>query len=230
MRTRILSLLLFLCLSVSLSAQVIATTEDGKKVVLKSDGTWMSLEDYTKSLSGGQPATTKGKKRGEKEKATAPAPVKVITMDDFACGEIIGTKTNRQTQEEEKSLSEELLLSEAGAATEVKTLLSVNSAKTYLWDMMIKGQQGCQKETPLVTVTFKDGKSIKLKVANDFLCDNRISLFLSKGLGNKNDLKALKTKPMSKITVKTTLGDVEEDLDDRQAAILQKAFNCLGGK
>ena len=235
MKLRTLSLLLFLCLSTTLQAQVIATTEDGKKVVLKSDGTWMSLEDYMKSLNGEKPAvkTRSGKKAktsSENKEEEAPVVAKEVTMDDFACGEIIASRTNRQTQEQEQALTEQLELADEGDRITFNTTLGVNSSKTYLWDFNIQGQKGCAAETPEILVTFKDGKSLKLKVATDFVCDSQVSLFLSKGLGNKNDLKALRGKPIREIAVKTRDGDIIEDLTAEQGAILQKAFNCLDGK
>ena len=223
MLTRTLTLLLLLCISLYTQAQVIATTEDGKKVVLKSDGTWMSLEDYTKSLTGEAPSP----KAKKEEKA---APVKTVTMDDFKCGDVSVERMNTQSQQMEKTLKERMTISEEDDENPFSTTLRVNGSKTFVWDFNIRGQQGCAAQTPTVRLTFKDGSNIRLKVQNDFVCDADISLFLSKGLGNKNDLKALRTKPISVISVEARSGIIEEDLNDEQAAILQKAFNCLNGK
>ncbi len=225
MLKRILTLLFLLCFSVSIQAQVIATTEDGKKVVLNSDGTWLSLEDYMKSLNGGAPTP---KPKGKKEESTPAA--KRVTMADFKCGEISVERMNTQSQEMEKSLKEEITISEEEEEKKFTTSLRANKNKTFVWDFRIRGQQGCAAQTPMVRVTFQDGSNIRLKVQNDFVCDSDVSVFLSKGLGNKNDLKALKGKPISLISVEARGGIIEEDLTDEQAAILQKAFNCLGGK
>ena len=82
----------------------------------------------------------------------------------------------------------------------------------------------------MVLVTFVDGSSIKLNVKNDFVCDKQVSLFLSKGLGNKGDLKQLRSKPIRSIDVEARGGHVVEDLTIEQGVMLQKAFICLGGK
>lgn len=223
MLTRTLTLLLLLCIGLCTQAQTIATTEDGTKVVLKSDGTWMTLVDYTKSLNGEAPSPK------SKKKESTPA-AKKVTMDDFKCGDISVERMNTQSQEMEKVLKERMTLSEEGDEKPFSTTLRVNRNKTFVWDFNIRGQQGCAAQTPTVRLTFQDGSNIRLKVQNDFVCDADISLFLSKGLGNKNDLKALRSKPISMISVEARGGIIEEDLSDEQAAILQKAFNCLNWK
>ena len=223
MLRRTLTFLLFFCMALCVQSQTIATTEDGKKVVLKSDGTWVTLEDYAKSLSGESPTPT------AKKEASAPAE-KIYSMKDFECGEVSIERMNPQSQEMEKSLPEAMLISEEKEQRKFTMNLRVNRNKTFIWDFSIRGQQGCAAQTPQVMVTFKDGSNIKLKVQNDFVCDQDISLFLSKGLGNKNDLKTLRSKPISMISVEARGETIEEDLDGRQAAMLQKAFNCLNGK
>lgn len=224
---RITLSLFLLCFSLNLSAQVIATTEDGKKVVLKKDGTWQYLEDYMKAQSS---QNTEPTSTAEASQKPTPSTPKAVTMDDFKCEQIIGTKLNKMTQKDYQALADAMVISEVGDEHKFSMVLGVNDNKTYTWDLTISGTSGCATQTPSVTLTLVNGKQIKLGVENDFVCDKQVSLFLSRGLGNKGDLKALRATPIQSIQVETRSGTIEEDLSLEQGVMLQKAFNCLEGR
>ena len=198
---------------------MVATTEDGRKVILNKDGTWqyVVVPDSTQNKTNKNPNISN-------------TPQGVAVLNDFRCEDIIRTRMNVQTQQDNLALSEPLIISEEGDEKEFSMLLGVNSSRTYTWDLTISRTKGCATETPMVVLTFVDNSSIRLPVKNDFVCDKKISMFLSKGLGNKGDLKALRTKPIRSIDVETRSGHIVEDLSLEQGVMLQKAFICLGGK
>ena len=204
-----------------LQAQIKATTEDGKAVLLMEDGTW--------KIDSTAVAKKKLKKSKKKRKKGATGPTNPA-LASISCGDICETKMDPTFGEEVTVLSEVLEIKENGR-NRMAVNLSANKSGTLFWNINVIGQQGCKNRTPQVKVSFTDGSNVTLEVANDFICDNNTTLYLGKRLGKKGELALFQNKTIATITVvNQDSSEVTGELATEQANILQKAFLCLTGK
>ncbi|GAB5522175.1 MAG: hypothetical protein Roseis2KO_00470 [Roseivirga sp.] len=207
-------------ITVGLQAQITATTGDGRVVILLEDGTWKF--DTTVVASKKAPKLKKKRKKGN------PGPVNPA-LNNIKCPDIVVNQTSALTGEEVMALANTMEVQEAGRK-KLTMGLSANQSGTLIWNINLIGQQGCKNRTPMVKVGFTDGSQLKLEVANDFVCDTQVTLYLGKKLGKKDEILKLQNRTISSVTV-VNQDDTEilTELSTEQGNTLQKAFICLTG-
>lgn len=209
--------LALILMSASLHAQITATTADGRTVILLEDGTW---KFDTTVVAKKTPRLKKKRKKGDVG-PTNPA------LNAIKCSDITWNTTDSQTGQEVMALTNTLEVKEDGR-NKMAIGLSANEDKTLFWNINLIGQQGCKNRTPKVKIDFTDGSKMQLDVANDFICDNNITLYLGKKLGKKDELLRLQNKTIKSLTVlNQDGGETITSLASEQANVLQKAFICL---
>lgn len=214
------TLALMLC-TMGLHAQITATTADGRVVILLEDGTWKF--DTTVVASKKAPKLKKNRKKGNSGPSN-PA------LNAIKCPDISENRTDPQTGEEVTALANSIEVMEAGRK-KLTIGLSANKSGTLIWNISLIGEQGCKNRTPEVRITFTDGSKMKLLVANDFVCDNNITLYLGKRLGKKDEVLKLQNRTISSVTVVNQDNtEILTELSAEQGNVLQKAFICLSGK
>jgi hypothetical protein len=209
--------LALILMSASLHAQITATTADGRTVILLEDGTW---KFDTTVVAKKSPKPMKKRKKGDVG-PTNPA------LGAIQCSDITMNTTDPQTGQEVMALTNTIEVKEDGR-NKMTIGLSANKDKTLFWNINLIGQQGCKNRTPKVKIDFTDGSKMQLDVANDFICDNNITLYLGKKLGKKDELLRLRNKTIKSITILNQGGgESTTALAAEQANVLQKAFICL---
>lgn len=208
-------------ITAGLHAQITATTADGRVVILLDDGTWKF--DTTVVASKKSPRLKKKKKKGN------PGPNNPA-LASIKCSDIAVNQTSAQTGEEVMALANSIQIKEEGR-NKLALDLAANQGGTLIWNIKLIGQQGCKNRTPLIKVGFTDGSQMKIDVANDFVCDNSITIYLGKKLGKKDEVLKLQNRTISSVTVvNQDDSEVVSELSTEQGNTLQKAFLCLSGK
>lgn len=198
MLKRLVCTLLFtFLLSVNISAQIKATTEDGRRVILNQDGSWVFDEE--------KPSTK--------------------TTEELTCDDLTKKVVDKMSGNTFYSQKETLIVSQDGTNGFGFTMLS--SDGTLILNTKAIGAGSCIDDTDTMNVLFRDKTLLELENDSDFNCDSEHTLYFGGGMGRTDELKMLKTKDVETIRVWTSNGYVEEDFSTVESQKFKKTIQCL---
>tara|TARA_R110002033_G_scaffold170884_1_gene214659 strand:+ start:876 stop:1496 length:621 start_codon:yes stop_codon:yes gene_type:complete len=186
-----------------LSAQINATTDNGKKVILNEDGTWKYVE-----------------------KKTNEATDDIEVSSD--CSSYIITETDKMTGKSSTGAKETLIISEDGGKTGfgIYALNSSNS-KALIMSVQAVGAGSCVDDDNKMNILFRDGSRLELINDGKFNCDAKMTLYFGGIFGKKKQLEELATKEIETMRVWTSKSYVEKDFSSAQSKQLMKTISCL---
>lgn len=204
---------LFLLLAVSVQAQIKATTEDGREVILNKDGTWSYVEETKK----------KEEKKSKRKEVVTPPKIETIP-----CEQVVADQRN-QLLGEFKGLQKRLVFS-TSTAHKLSADLRLTSNGTMVWNIKLTGVKGCKEQTPTLFLHFDDDSVEELPVATDFICDDEISIYLVNKRNNKSLFKSLRTKQITRLEIESRRGRISQPVVEEESRVLYSAVGCLLGK
>lgn len=194
-------ILIMISTSVGFS-QVLATTKDGKEVILKEDGTWSYSE-------------------------AAPAVTDQSSKDfDYSCMNIIETTTDKMTGDTVDALSENIIVSDDGGKTGF-AVMPYRYAKAAVLAFKVLGDAGCIDDDSKMHILFRDGSRTEIVNNGKFNCDGKFTVIMGSHFGNLKVVLTLVEKQIDAIRVSGTSGKVERSLSEHQSRLLQKSLECL---
>ena len=196
-------LALFLILSGVCSGQAKsqnATTDDGRKVLLKADGTW---------------------------KYVVEKPTSATTVND--CSKYIKTTTDRVTGRTRTMGNGNLILvgSDKVSGLGIITYLKPNDRAVYLIFTVEDPSGKCVESNATAYFLFRDGSRLEEGNASGFNCDRTVGIILDDYDGDDGHLKQLRSKLVQTIRVSTGNSIVEVNLPLAKANILMHQIDCL---
>lgn len=201
----ILSSLFTLILSVSFSQNINATTDDGKKVLLKPDGTWEYVEQKSQENS--------------------------TVQDSGDCSKYIVTETDEVSGKTYTSAAKTTVVSKDGGKKGfgIYPMLGGNG-KSIIVSIQAVGAGNCIDDDDKINILFRDGSRMELVSEGKFNCDAKATLYFGGVFGKKKQLEELCTKEVKVMRVWTSDGYVEETFESEQSVELMNTMNCLKDK
>jgi len=201
MQKKLLLIASLLFFSQYLSAQINATTKDGKDVLLNENGTW----EYVKETDTESP----------------------IEMSSD-CSDYIVTETDKMTGKSSTGAKETLVISEDGGKTGFGIYaLNSSSSKSLIFVVQAVGAGGCVDDDDKINILFRDGSRLELVNNGKFNCDAKMTLYFGGSFGKKKQLEELATKEIETMRVWTSKSYVEKDFSSEQSKRLMKTISCL---
>jgi hypothetical protein len=198
MKETLLIILAIILVIDDVGAQINATTDDGKKVILNNDMTWHYIQSDSKSIQIGDCktiiSTTSDKMTGKVMTTAPPETIILSTAPNLESG--IGLRW--------------LLLSD----------------KTLVLSITAVGD-GCIDDNTQINLLFKDDTRHQFFANNKFNCEGRATVYFGGLFGKKKELKMFREKEISTIRIQTRKSFIQEDLSDEQAQLFKAAINCL---
>jgi len=176
-----------------------ATTTDGKKVILNSDGTW---------------------KYAEVKKDT----VKVNFSD---CSNWIATETDKVSGNTFTAAKNALIVSADGGRKGFGIFMMQGSEAELILTIKAVGAGNCIDEGAKINILFADGSRLELASEMDFNCERRATVYFGGVFGKKKQLEELKTKKIQTMRVWTNDGYVQEDFTVDNQIEFYNVINCL---
>ncbi|WP_406844412.1 hypothetical protein [Flavobacterium soyae] len=201
MKALLLTLLIFIFSNFKLIAQIEATTNDGKKIILNNDGTWKFKESSTK-------------KTNETD----------ATTDN--CSKYIVTQVDKMTGRSSTSSKKILIVSKDGGKKGFGIFL-LKSDKSIILSIQAVGAGGCIDDDGKMNVLFRDGTRLELSNDGKFNCESKYTQYFGGGFAHEEELSLFQTKEIETIRIWTSKSFVEENFTDAQSIELMKSFNCL---
>jgi len=176
-----------------------ATTADGKKVILNSDGTW---------------------KYAEVENDTA----KVNSSD---CSNWIATETDKVSGNTSTAAKNTLIVSTDGGKTGFGIFMMQSSKGGLILVIRAVGAGSCIDEGAKINILFTDGSRLELASEGDFNCKGKATVYFGGVFGKKKQLEELKTKKIQTMRVWTSDSYVEKDFTTDNQEEFYNVINCL---
>jgi hypothetical protein len=180
-------------------AQTGATTDNGERVILNTDGTW----EYEKL------DTSK------------------VSEDRYSCESLITTEVDKVSGVSTVAAKEILIVSKDGGTNGVAFYPFISSSKNIIMSISAYGGSACIDDDAKMNVLFRDGSRIVLYNDAKFNCDRKFTLYFGGVFGKKKELNQLCEKEIETVRVWTSKGYVEETLDSDQSKELMSVLNCL---
>lgn len=177
-----------------------ATTENGKKVILNSDGTWKYAD------------TVK----------TAPT-----NLDPNDCSNWIKTEEDKVSGKSYTLMKEYLIVSKDGGKKGFGISLMLSGKNSIILSIKAVGAGGCIDKGAKINILFTDGTRLELASDGDFNCKGNATVYFGDVFGKKKQLAELQTKKIDVMRVWTSDSYVEEKFEDEQAEQFKNALNCL---
>ena len=182
----------------SVTAQIKATTDDGKRVNLNEDGTWNYIEAESSSTSE-------------------------LSLE---CSDLITTEVDKMTGKSTTSAKEMLVISEDGGKTGFGIYV-LQGSKSVIYSMQAVGAGNCIDDEDKANILFRDGTRIELYNDADFNCDAKFTLYFGGVFGKKKELEYLSTKEIETMRIWTSDSYVEKDFTSEQSKKLMTITACL---
>ncbi len=202
-----LFLALFITLCTNLSAQINATTEDGQRVILADDGTWLYA-----------PATTENS-------------LKEIKSHAPGCGDYVTTLLDERTNMNYKTIPTVMLLSEEDESQwiliDVGTSSIPSLKNVVLFTFSPFGSGECIKDENKIVLQFENGDILEFENDAMYNCNNRFMLYFGGTYKKEKELAKLSQLPLANIKIETQDGSVHKVFTDEQRVAFQKSIQCL---
>ena len=186
-------------LSFNLFSQIKATTEDGRKVVLNTNGTWTYLATANTTSS--------------------------MAASNYSCENLVIETEDKMTGVKSKSGKENVIISKDGKKG--LAILAMKSKKSIILSITAAGSGSCVKDDARINILFRDGT--KMEIVNDgsFNCKGNATLYFGGVFGKKDKLGILGKKEIETMRVRTASGLVQEDFTKENSKKLMGIIDCL---
>lgn len=221
-------------------AQIKATTEDGKKVILQSDGTWKYEIDeiekdssLLKKLSAEAPALpieaglAVAPVPSVKDSVVAPPPPPVVvrTPPNLDCGALINVQRSIDKQSFTGTLKKLVVSADS------KTGFVISFMKTrhepIVWTTKVIGTGICIDENTKMALIFKGGTTFNFANEGPANCDGNFKLRFGGEAGNDIAFDLMKEKDIRAIRIWNSKFSSDQFVHEYDAAIFRSAMNCL---
>lgn len=182
----------------SVNAQIKATTEEGKDVILNSDGTWEYIEQANSSSES-------------------------LSLE---CADLTKTDTDKMTGKSTTGAKETLIVSDDGGKTGFGIYV-FKSQKSIIYSMQAVGAGSCIDDEDKANILFRDGTRIELINDAKFNCDAKFTLYFGGIFGKKRELELLATKEIETMRIWTSKSYIEKDFTIEQSKKLMAITACL---
>lgn len=176
-----------------------ATTTDGKKVILNSDGTWKFV-DVKKST------------------------VKPGSSD---CSNWIETRTDKVSGNTSTSAKSNIIVSTDGGKKGFGVFMMRGSKGGLILLITAVGAGSCIDEGAKINILFDDGSRLELSSQGDFNCKGKATVYFGDVFGKYSELEQLKTKKIQTMRVWTNDSYVEKDFTKDNQEDFYNTINCL---
>lgn len=197
MKKSIFTLAMALFSSVTLFAQTEATTNDGRKVILNDDGTWIDNPE-TPSKSD-------------------------VSLD---CSDLISTEVDKVTGKSSTGAKDILIISDDGGKSGFGIYM-LNSSRSLIFSIQAVGAGNCIDDDDKINVLFRDGTRLELQNDGKFNCEAKFTLYFGGVFGKNKELEMFKTKEIETIRVWTSKSYIEKNLTTDQSKQFMKTVECL---
>jgi hypothetical protein len=177
-----------------------ATTENGKRVILKSDGTWL-YADTVKTVQA--------------------------NLDPNDCTNWIKTTEDKVSGETYTSMKDHLVVSQDGGKKGFGISLMLSGNNSIIFSIKTVGAGSCIDKGAKINILFTDGTRMELASDGDFNCKGNSTVYFGGIFGKKSQLNELKEKKIDTMRVWTSDSYVEQKFEIDQAEQLKNSLNCL---
>lgn len=185
---------------VSTFAQIEATTYDGKKVILYSDGSWKYAETNID---------------------------KAESIDNSDCSNYITKEFDKVTGNTTVAAKNMLIVSGEGSKYAFGIYVMKGKRDTIIFVIRAVGAESCIDDNSNMNVLFRDGTRLKLINDGKFNCESRYTQYFGGIFGKKKELEMFRTKEVETMRIWTSKGYVEENFTSDQSKDLMNVVNCL---
>ncbi len=176
-----------------------ATTSDGKKVILNSDGTWKYVE--TKKVS--------------------------LDSNSSDCSNWISTETDKVDGTTTTAAKNTLIVSTDGGKKGLGIFMIQSSKGGLILSIQAVGAGSCIDEGAKINILFTDGSRLALSNDGKFNCKGKSTIYFGDVFGKKSQLEELKTKKIQTMRVWTSDSYVEKDFTKENQEEFYNVINCL---
>jgi len=194
------SFLLFLLFaSIGARAQTKATTDDGRRVLLRADSTWTLLGS----------ATTASR-----------------AASDTSCDALIITSTDAKGKP--SSSSQVLLVSNDNGKTGFGIIITKGIKQgQLLFDLTCAGSTGCVPKYAVVRIVFRDGSHVDVPSDAMANCSGSVPIHFGGTFGRKDLAATLASKPIRSIRVALRADFLERELTEVTSLTVMHSVRCL---
>ena len=153
---QLITLTTLLFITLTAFGQIEATTKEGKKVILNSDGTWKYSE------------TTEAKE----------------TKTSFECSDLIANETDKVTGKTTRGTKESIVVSKDGKNG--FGFYIFEGTNSIILSAKVVGGGACIDDTDKMNILFRDGTRLELVNNTKFNCDGDFTLYFGGVFGKKN--------------------------------------------
>lgn len=180
-------------------AQIPATTDDGKRVILNEDGTWYYVD------------------KGSAE----------VEPVSYECGDLIITEEDKMTGKwiYSKARDKVIVFDEEGKNG--FSIFVYKKSRSIIFNMMVKGASNCIRKDSKILVLFRDGKRLELTNDGDANCNSNFDLYFDGAHGKTKELKMFSTKEVESFRIWTSKGYVEQDFSPEESKQLMHTVDCI---
>lgn len=197
MKKTIFLILIMAISSLSVFAQIEATTIDGKKVLLYDDGFW-EYKKITKS----------------------------VEMDDVDCFNLASTKVDEMTGKSSTGSKELLIVSDDdGKSGFVINILK--RSESIIFSIKVDGAGDCIDADSKINIVFRNYNRLDLINDGDFNCDSQFSLYFGGIAGKEKQLEIFRVSEVKTMRIWTSEGFVDKEFSPEQSKQLMHTVNCL---
>lgn len=189
----------FLTITNYVYSQIEATTSEGKKVILNSNGTWKYADEVIQTKT---------------------------TENNSDCSAYISTEVDKVTGKTSVASKDMLVVSQDGGKNGFGIYVMQGSGSTIL-SIQAVGAGNCIDDDNKMNILFRDGTRLELLNDGKFNCDAKFTLYFGGYGGKKNELEMLRTKEIETMRIWTSKGYVEENFTSQQSKELMSVIDCL---
>ncbi len=192
-------LVLFLVLSsVYAFPQLKATTQDGREILLKEDGTWSFVEE----------------------------PIEKGSSVNLQCEDLITKEIDKVTGKSNISAKDPLIISNKDD-DKLSILFLKGDKNVIIVAVQAIGASRCIDDDNKINILFRDGTRLELRNNGKFNCDAMNTQYFGGLFGKEKELNMLREKEIETMRVWTSNGFVEEDFTLEQSAKFKIIMDCL---
>lgn len=197
---RLFALTILIIVSSTTFGQIEATTKDGKRVILNTDGTWKYVEATTTKVNN-------------------------ISLE---CSDLIADETDKVTGKTTRGMKSSLIVSKDGKNG--FGFYMFEAGNSIILNATVVGAGGCIDDTNKMNILFHDGTRLELVNNAKFNCESNFTLYFGGSFAKKKELELLRTKEIETMRIWTSKSYVEEDFTEENSRAFMRSLDCLVAK